>query len=210
MERKAIDRLIINSTYEEPQRYWSYNRETRTFSLIEGRRAMSSPRKAQRPSTIQASLSKIELANKIRPRVKAWREAGYPGVTGVTRRLLEHWYDPEEFENRRFFFCQREAIETLIWLTEAPAAEQTGISVSSDGGPFRRLCAKMATGSGKTIVMAMANRISAGQRRFGRPCSGAIDRRPYPRGNNRVGDHGANVGRALSLPGRRRPSASTW
>ena len=63
--------------------------------------------------------------------------------------------EPEEFETRRFFFCQLEAVETLIWLTEAPAAEKVGIDVPSDGGAFTRLCAKMATGSGKTVVMAM-------------------------------------------------------
>ena len=46
-------------------------------------------------------------------------------------------------------------METLIWLTEAPPAERVGIAVSSDGGAFPRLCCKMATGSGKTVVMAM-------------------------------------------------------
>ncbi len=49
-----------------------------------------------------------------------------------------------------------EAIETLIWLTEAPAAERVGIDIPGDGGAFLRRCCKMATGSGKTIVMAMA------------------------------------------------------
>ena len=48
----------------------------------------------------------IPLVNQIRPRVKAWREAGYPGVTSITKRLLEHWSDPEEYDSRRFFFCQ--------------------------------------------------------------------------------------------------------
>ena len=66
----------------------------------------------------------IPLVNRIRERVKAWREAGYPGVTSVTKRLLEYWRDPEEFENRRFFFCQLEAAETLIWLTEAPDSDR--------------------------------------------------------------------------------------
>jgi type III restriction enzyme len=79
----------------------------------------------------------------------------YPGITGITKRLLEHWTNPEEYENRRFFFCQIEAAETLIWLAEAPAAEKVGIDVPSDGGTFTRLCAKMATGTGKTVVMAM-------------------------------------------------------
>jgi type III restriction enzyme len=79
---------------------------------------------------------------------------GYPGVTGITKRLLQHWQDPEERKDRRFFFCQLEAIETLIWLTEAPEADKTGIDIPSDGGEFSRWCNKMATGSGKTIVMA--------------------------------------------------------
>ncbi len=78
-----------------------------------------------------------------------------PGVTGITKRLLEHWTNAEEFDNRRFFFCQLEAAETLIWLAEAPAAEKTGLDGTSDGGTFTRLCAKIATGSGKTVVMAM-------------------------------------------------------
>ena len=56
------------------------------------------------------------LVNQIRPRVKVWREARYAGVSGITKRLLEHWRDPEERRDRRFFFCQLEAIETLIRL----------------------------------------------------------------------------------------------
>ncbi len=96
----------------------------------------------------------IPLINRIRERVKAWRESGYPGVTGITKRLLEQWRDPEEFESR-CFFCQLEAAETLIWLAEAPPSERVDIDIPSDGGALKRLCAKMATGSGKTVVMAM-------------------------------------------------------
>ena len=87
--------------------------------------------------------------------MKAWREAGYPGVTSVTKRLLDYWTDPEDFDIRRFFFCQLEAAETLVWLTEAASGERAGLDIPGDGGEFRRLCAKMATGTGKTIVMAM-------------------------------------------------------
>jgi type III restriction enzyme len=88
--------------------------------------------------------------------VKAWRDTAYPGASGITKRLLQHWRDTEQRDsNRRFFFCQLEAIETLMWLTEAPATERVGINVPDDGGPFTRLCCKMATGSGKTILMAM-------------------------------------------------------
>ncbi|MGC5075365.1 DEAD/DEAH box helicase family protein, partial [Escherichia coli] len=58
-------------------------------------------------------------------------------------------------QHSRFFFCQLEAIETLVWLTEAPAADRVGIDIEGDGSSFERWCSKMATGSGKTIVMAM-------------------------------------------------------
>ncbi|MBU4077815.1 MAG: DEAD/DEAH box helicase family protein, partial [Euryarchaeota archaeon] len=155
--KSTIDRLIINSPYEEPAHYWSYERETRFFTLKEGRRpagyviASESSKAFDDPG----KFIEIPLVNKIRPRIKAWRESGYPGVTGITKRLLEHWRNPEEREYRRFFFCQLEAIETIIWLIEAPEAERVGIEIPSDGGLFRRQCSKMATGSGKTIVMAM-------------------------------------------------------
>jgi type III restriction enzyme len=157
MPRTTIDRLIINSPYEEPQRHWRYDRQTRTFELVAGRRpagyvvASGDSRAFDDPGIFV----EIPLVNQIRPRVKAWREAGYPGVTSITRRLLEHWRDPEAFDARRFFFCQLEAVETLIWLTEAPAAERVGITIPSDGGDFDRQCCKMATGTGKTVVMAM-------------------------------------------------------
>ena len=72
-------------------------------------------------------------------------------MTGTTLRLLKHWQDPEERKDRRFFFCQLEAIETLIWLTEAPAADRTGIEIPTDGGPFPRWCNKMATGTGADL-----------------------------------------------------------
>jgi type III restriction enzyme len=154
---KNINKLIINSPYEEPQRYWEYIREKREFILKEGRRpagyvvASENSRSFDDPGVFVP----IPLVNAIRPRVKKWREAGYPGVTGITKRLLQHWQDPEERKDRRFFFCQLEAIETLIWLIEAPEAEKTGIEIPSDGGEFSRWCNKMATGTGKTIVMSM-------------------------------------------------------
>jgi len=148
--------LIINSPYAEPGRYWRYDREARMFERVEGRRpagyVMATPdaQGFDDPGVFVA----LPLVNQIRPRVRSWREAGYPGVTGITRRLLEHWYDRDE-RQWPFFFCQLEAIETLIWLAEASPAEKQGIEIPGDGGEFARLCAKMATGSGKTIVMAM-------------------------------------------------------
>jgi type III restriction enzyme len=157
LNTSTITQLIINSPYYEPSHYWSYERTTRSFSLNDGRRpagyvvASESSRAFDDPGVFK----EIPLVNKIRPRIKKWRDEGYPGVTGITKRLVEHWYDTEARENKRFFFCQLEAIETLIWLAEAPESEKTGIDVPKDGGDFIRLCCKMATGSGKTVVMAM-------------------------------------------------------
>ncbi len=160
MSSPTISHLIINSPYEEPRQHWHYHRETRSFSLEAGRRpagyviASESSKSFDDPGRFIP----IELVNQIRPRIKAWREnkeSPYAGVTGMTRRLLEHWNDSEQREGKRFFFCQLEAMETLIWLTEGPASERVGIEISSDGGAFSRWCSKMATGTGKTIVMAM-------------------------------------------------------
>jgi len=154
---KSIDKLIINSPYEEPKQHWFYERENRDFYIKEGRRpagyVMATPN--SKAFDDPGIFVKIETVNQIRPRVKAWREAGYPGVTGITKRLIDHWQDPEERKDRRFFFCQLEAIETLIWLTEAPAADKVGIDIKGDGGEIERWCSKMATGLGKTIIMAM-------------------------------------------------------
>ena len=124
MARATIDRLTINSPYEEPKRHWRYDRQTRLFDLAAGRRpagyVIASP--DSQAFDDPGITVEIPLVNAIRPRVEAWREAGYPGTSTVTRRLLRHWTDPEEFDARRFFFCQIEAAETLIWLHEADLA----------------------------------------------------------------------------------------
>lgn len=155
---KKPKHLIINNPYAMPRRHWRYDLQAGSFDLVEERRpagyTMATPG-SNHPNDPGVFVP-IELVNVIRPRVDAWRAAEYAGVTATTRSLLEHWNDAEQREpSKRFFFCQLEAMETLIWLTEAPAAERVGIVVPGDGGPFMRLCSKMATGSGKTIVMAM-------------------------------------------------------
>jgi len=114
--------------------------------------------------------SKAYLANKLRKAVITWREGGYPNITDTTRRLLQFWFgedhivDDEPFE---FWFCQREAIETLIYLYEVMkkrnfidmardfgAGPIQGYDPSYDQYPLYAF--KMATGSGKTFVMALA------------------------------------------------------
>ena len=152
----GIDKLIINSAYREPTAHWKYNLETHHFERTQGRRPAGYVVAGQERNAYndQGRFVELPLVNKIRPRVKAWREAGYPGVTGTTRRLLAHWHD-NAARQYPFFFCQLDAMETLIWLTEAADADKVGIDIPGDGGAFRRICTKMCTGSGKTTVMAM-------------------------------------------------------
>jgi type III restriction enzyme len=158
MSQEKIDHLIINSPYAEPQWHWEQDPNTLLFDKKEGRRRagfVKADPQTQAKNQMGVFVP-IPLVEEIRPRIKKWRSEGYPGVTGTTKRLLEHWHDPtQRRDDRRLFFCQLEAMETLIWLAEAPEADRVGITVPSDGGVFKRLCSKMATGSGKTTVMAM-------------------------------------------------------
>jgi type III restriction enzyme len=150
-----IDRLIINGPFKEPTHYWAYDQRARSFTKKDGRRPAGFVRSSGSGKLDDPGIFvPFDLPNRIRERVRAWREAGYPSTSGVTRRLLQHWNDPDQ-RQFQFFFCQIEAIETLIWLAEASPAEKQGIVIPGDGGAFQRLCSKMATGSGKTIVMAM-------------------------------------------------------
>jgi type III restriction enzyme len=152
----TTNELIINRPYEMPKKHLKYNRDIRKFEIIEGRRpagyviATANSQSFDDPGNFVP----LPLVNQIRERVGKWKDAGYPGRTSVTKKLMEHWKDYSERETK-FFFCQIEAIETLIWLVEAPENERQGIVIKGDGSEFRRICSKMATGSGKTIVMAM-------------------------------------------------------
>ena len=146
--------------------------------------------------------SRLLLVPKIREAVDAWRDGGYPGASEVTRRLFEYWFE-EDHEVPgfnvpfRYYFCQREAIETLAWLVEVANARDAQELIRSYATTFkkdllsdnitfqttmdgrrqlrryvpernaegvqdlppenlRRYAFKLATGSGKTWVMAMA------------------------------------------------------
>lgn len=143
--------LIINSAYERPERYWRQVRDG-SLSVVEERRPAGYEIFDIRNNTRRTE--SLDLVNAIRERVDSWRAADYPGVTTVTRGLLEHWQD-RAARVYPFYFCQLEAIETLIWWVETPAEHKQGINVPGDGGAWERLCSKMATGTGKTTVMAM-------------------------------------------------------
>ncbi|MFZ1240637.1 MAG: DEAD/DEAH box helicase family protein, partial [Anaerolineae bacterium] len=116
-------------------------------------------------STQQQQYDPTPIINALRQRVDQWRaipNAAHWGVTPETARLLEHWRH-HPFNNARPFFCQIEAVETAIWLTEVAPNDRTGkvflehlANANHDANPeLLRLALKLATGAGKTTVMAM-------------------------------------------------------
>ncbi|MER1941801.1 DEAD/DEAH box helicase family protein [Castellaniella sp. FW104-16D08] len=143
--------LIISSPFEAPTHHWVRESDNK-LKLNTGRRPAGYEIFDTRNNTVRGV--ELDLVNRIRERVTAWRQADYPGVTAITRQLLEHWHD-NGARQYTFYFCQLEAIETLIWHVEAPTEYQQGIAIPGDGGAWERLCSKMATGTGKTTVMAM-------------------------------------------------------
>lgn len=167
----VVDDPIINPPYDEPKYYWdTVDWETKVQKIpqkVEGRRPAGYFYNRTGPkaegSLLEEEFVALDCVNEIRDRVRAWRQRDYPGVTPATRDLLHYWSDPSR--EPRLFFCQREAAETVIWLTEASPTERAALFTQSVDGerieldkahePFRRYCCKMATGTGKTVVMAM-------------------------------------------------------
>ena len=137
---KVIDKLIINTPYEEPKKYWLYKRENQSFELIEGRRKSGYWKKSDQrlDNNDPGEFVEIELVNRIRPRVKKWRESNYPNITPTTKKLLEFWKDSKERDqNQTPFFCQFEAVETAIWLTEGLDSDKQGIKLPKDSDWIR-------------------------------------------------------------------------
>ena len=172
------ERPILNSPYAAPALHHPLddNGQPLDGDPIKGRRSsrfiVPVPASRKKASDAQASLDLESYApnakvNEIRGYVDAWRSVPNPidwGVTPTTQRLLEHWRRPKElWAGPRPFFCQIEAVETIIWLTEvAPRRAATkGLldQIAKDNEEANpalfRVAMKMATGSGKTTVMAM-------------------------------------------------------
>ena len=172
MAQTVIENPVINSPFDEPTRHFAFDDEGITDQIVDGRRISSyfipiarPKKKANQPALYQAEwtqdrVEETKLVNEIRTRIAVWRKGGYAGVTTTTRQLLAYWTDPDR--ERKFFFCQIEALETAIYITEV--AKRYGDSwidnrlreanEGANPGLFRTAF-KMATGSGKTVVMAM-------------------------------------------------------
>ena len=172
MSKVNIENPVINSPFEEPQRHFKFNARGITEDIADGRRRSEyfmpfpKPKKQSGEAQMQFELPDRDLReantfiNSVRTRVAAWRNSGYPGVTPTTRRLLEHWNKPEN--EPRLYFCQREAVETAIYLNEYENKQRSDsfykelVKVNEEANQdLFRIAFKMATGSGKTVVMAM-------------------------------------------------------
>ncbi|MBP6949148.1 MAG: DEAD/DEAH box helicase family protein [Candidatus Pacebacteria bacterium] len=154
--------FVVNSPYKEPLSHFEYDENSERYDKKDGRRKAGyyATIGKQEAGTGATKFFELDLANMIRPRVRDWKEKGYPNVSSITKKLLDHWnrFEKEDFseEGRRYFWCQLEAIETIIWLTEAPDADKVGINLKDKSdGEWLRSCTKLATGTGKTVVMSM-------------------------------------------------------
>ncbi len=187
MSNLFFEKPILNSPYSYPKRHWELDTSGQpTQKTLEYRRRaefitpIPKPRKQKGKVQEQFVFSKVghgissdgqqydhtEIINAVREKVDEWRLLKNPSdwrVTPETARLLQHWRD-YDFQGVRPFFCQLEAVETAIWLTEvAPKLGKTGgfflehLRITNlDANPdLMRLALKLATGAGKTTVMAM-------------------------------------------------------
>lgn len=187
MDDRFFKQPILNSPYEYPARHWELDETGQpTQKIIERRRSAQFITPIPKPRRQRSVVQQMEMIldegkglsteaqqyditsniNTIRKYVDEWHMIPNPNdwkVTPETARLLQHWRS-HRFSNYRPFFCQIEAVETVIWLTEV--APQSGKrekailerlkNASNEANPdLPRLALKMATGSGKTTVMAM-------------------------------------------------------
>lgn len=193
---QPVENPILGSPYVEPSEHWLYDTNTGIPHRNPGRRPASYWFKTERTGSAQMSLlaeeerDDLPLVNALRDDVRRWRESGYENATQTTKQLLKHW--SREDRPRRLFFCQLEAVETIIYIREilalgkrtrwtpklslddyaaltrgenpkpnewvtavaqhpklADIPNETGVNA------LLRYACKMATGSGKTVVMAM-------------------------------------------------------
>ncbi len=185
MDNRFFERPILNSPYAHPGRHWELDASGQpTQRIIESRRGaqfitpIPKPRKRKGTasqetlvfnegagvSTARQEYDPTPVINELRHRVGQWR--GLPasawGVTPETARLLQHWRT-HPFSQVRPFFCQIEAVETAIWLTEVAPNDKNGkrfiehlANANAEANPdLARVALKLATGAGKTTVMAM-------------------------------------------------------
>jgi type III restriction enzyme len=186
MSNPFFDHPILNSPYERPTRYWELDENGQpTQKILEARRRaefitpIPKPKKRKKTaqqevmvfdegkglSTKEQQYDPTSIINEVRQHVDVWRtlpQSSQWQVSPETARLLQHWRH-HKFSGVRPFFCQVEAVETAIWLTEVAPQSRNGkrlldhlAGANKDANPeLMRFALKLATGAGKTTVMAM-------------------------------------------------------
>lgn len=177
MTTQGIENPILNSPFKVPELYFELGHHGPTGEILDGRRPSESfipvpaPTRRRRAGeqiqldfdTTGERIEKNDLINQIRREIELWRARNYPGVTPYTRKLLLHWSADPPTRDEPVFFCQREAAETAIFLAEVAGRHQGASDYRPrlerenllHNGDLPRLGLKMATGTGKTVVMAM-------------------------------------------------------
>lgn len=195
---QPVENPILCPPYKEPDQHWLYDTKTGVPTKTQGRRPASYWFKSERTGSAQQQMSflaeeerdDLPLVNALRDDVRRWRASGWENASETTKKLLRHWW--REDRGRRLFFCQVEAVETIIYLREilalgkkprwTPKLTLEDFNTLSEGRNPRpqewvskvaqhpkladipneagvkainRYACKMATGSGKTVVMAM-------------------------------------------------------
>jgi len=174
MKQVVIENPILNSPFSEPSRHFRFTDEGITNEIIQERRVSSyfipiaRPRKQVKNQLTfdtewtEDRIEENKFINQVRERVAQWRKQGYPfsSLTKTTKLLLDYWQRDDRA--RRLFFCQIEAVETAIYITEVAKKygdawiENKINAANLEANPLLfRIALKMATGSGKTVVMAM-------------------------------------------------------
>jgi type III restriction enzyme len=119
---QPVENPILCNPWDEPKAHWVYNPQTGVPTKQESRRPAGYWFKTGRIGTAQLSLlveeerDDLPLVNALQDDVRRWREAGYRGASHITRELLQYWARSDR--HRRLFFCQREAVETVVYLAE--------------------------------------------------------------------------------------------
>jgi type III restriction enzyme len=171
MKQVIIENPVLNSPFEVPQRHFKFDDEGITNEIVEDRRSsayfipIAKPKMQGKQLRLDAGWTEERIRpnddiNRIRAKVDQWRQGNHVGITKTTRMLLDYWTNPER--EKRLFFCQIAAAETAIYITEVASKygdawiDNTLRQANEDANPLlSRIAFKMATGSGKTVVMGM-------------------------------------------------------
>lgn len=164
-EENVHEQPVLTGPYSEPDRHWKVVDGDTVDEIVDGRRRADEPLPMGQRAAVQPGLglggsSEDGAIDMLRGEVREWRNQGWPGTSNATRELLEYWSrEPGEGPVHNLFFAQREALETVVFLTEAADGSHWMVARLKElaGGWSQglvRLAVRMATGTGKTAVMA--------------------------------------------------------